>query len=52
MGATVLNLNIMDWGTIALTTLKEASTEALNQLIDYPACNIILAAGKGFIEAE
>ncbi len=35
-----------------IKALKEGGTEALNQLINHPACSIVLAAGKGFIDAE
>ncbi len=35
-----------------VNALKEGGTEALNQLIDHPACSIVLAAGKAFIDAE
>lgn len=35
-----------------IKALKEGGTEAFNQLINHPACSIVLAAGKGFIDAE
>lgn len=35
-----------------VNALKEGGTEALNQLINHPACSIVLAAGKGFLEAQ